>query len=595
MSKLRLLSSATLKRFISVHSWLGIVTGMALFIAFYAGALTMYESAIYQWTNPAVRVASQHLAGADAWVAKLAAEPATGGDFTLAVKAGEPLTASYFEMSETAYRIHVGVVDDEGDWVWLPEPSQLDRFINTLHFSLGLPVMPGSLLMGIVSLVYFLALATGILIHLPQLAGHLYSLRLGKNLKRLWLDAHNLIGVLSLPFHVMFAFTGFLICLMFVMPDVFARLTPASVAVEAYRAQSVSERHNGAAGRMDDVMDGPVVPVALLLAQAKAMIPGLEPERIEYSGYGGASPTARVEGRVPGGLIGTATVALSLRDGKVIEAETAKTRTTVQALEGGYLHLHYGDFGGELLRTLYFLLGLAGAFLFYSGNLLWVESRRRQRHAEQPRSAWRMAQLTLGVCLGCCAGIAVALLANRVLPVSVASRSVWEPHSYYVVFFAAVLWAFARPPGRASYELLLANAALYLALPIFDGLYILAHGAAGWVPLNLIFACLGALFLKLGLSARHRAYHGQPNSVWALQSYIVATPAERPLHTWRLRFYGGGIALLSVALFVYLFAEAFIGASPWVDRLLQTAVLLGLTLLLVPALTEAITTKAQRK
>lgn len=595
MSKSRLLSSDTLKRFISVHSWLGIITGMALFIAFYAGALTMYEGALYQWTNPALRGASQNLSGADAWVAKLAAEPAAGGDFTLALKAGEPLTASYLEMNDNGYRAHVGLFDAQDDWVWLGEPSQLDRFINTLHFSLGLPVMPGSLLMGIVSLVYFLALATGILIHLPQLASDVYALRLGKNLKRLWLDAHNLIGVLSLPFHVMFAFTGFLICLMFVMPDVFARLTPASAAVEAYREQSGAERGYRPEARVDDAVSGPVVPVAHLLAQAKAEVPGLEPERIEYIGYGSASATATVAGRVSDGLIGTANVTLSLRDGKVSKTETAATRTTAQALEGGYLHLHYGDFGGELLRSLYLLLGLAGAFLFYSGNLLWVESRRRQRQAEQQRSAWRMAQLTLGVCLGCCAGIAVSLLSNRVLPAAVAARTVWESSSYYAGFFAALLWAFARPPGRASYELLLTNAALYLALPLADVLYMVAHGDASWAQLNLLFAGIGALFLKLGLAVRHRAYHGQPNSVWALQSHPLVTAPERPRPTWRLRCYAGGVALLVVALFVFLFAQILLGDAPWVGRLQQTTFLLGLALLLVPALAEAMTTKAPRK
>ena len=33
-------------------------------------------------------------------------------------------------------------------------------------------------------------------------------LRPGRNLKRFWQDAHNVIGVLSLPMHVMFAVTG---------------------------------------------------------------------------------------------------------------------------------------------------------------------------------------------------------------------------------------------------------------------------------------------------------------------------------------------------------------------------------------------------
>ena len=34
-----------------------------------------------------------------------------------------------------------------------------------------------------------------------------------------------------------------------------------------------------------------------------------------------------------------------------------------------------------MMRWVYFVFGLSGAFLFYSGNLLWVEKRRRTRSA----------------------------------------------------------------------------------------------------------------------------------------------------------------------------------------------------------------------
>ena len=70
--------------------------------------------------------------------------------------------------------------------------------------------------MGIVSLLYGMALLSGLVIHLPKLFGDLFALRPGRNLKQLWQDAHNVIGVLSLPFHLMFAVTGALLCLVFV-------------------------------------------------------------------------------------------------------------------------------------------------------------------------------------------------------------------------------------------------------------------------------------------------------------------------------------------------------------------------------------------
>src|SRR3546814_6459992 len=88
--------------------------------------------------------------------------------------------------------------------------------LNELHYSLGLPIV-GTWLMGLVSLLYGLALLSGVVIHLPRLLQNLFALRPGRNLKQFWQDAHNVVGVLSLPMHVMFAITGALLCLLLVL------------------------------------------------------------------------------------------------------------------------------------------------------------------------------------------------------------------------------------------------------------------------------------------------------------------------------------------------------------------------------------------
>src|SRR3546814_1679397 len=71
--------------------------------------------------------------------------------------------------------------------------------------------------MGLVSLLYGLALLSVVVHHLPRLLQSEFALRPGRNLKQFWQDAHNVVGVLSLPMHVMFASTGALLCLLFVL------------------------------------------------------------------------------------------------------------------------------------------------------------------------------------------------------------------------------------------------------------------------------------------------------------------------------------------------------------------------------------------
>ena len=45
----------TLRAFTTLHTWTGLVTGLALFIAFYAGALTVFHGALHSWEQPATR------------------------------------------------------------------------------------------------------------------------------------------------------------------------------------------------------------------------------------------------------------------------------------------------------------------------------------------------------------------------------------------------------------------------------------------------------------------------------------------------------------------------------------------------------------
>ncbi len=54
----------------SVHTWTGILTGMALFIAFYAGALTVFKEPLTRWATPPAVVAPVPLEEAPALIAR---------------------------------------------------------------------------------------------------------------------------------------------------------------------------------------------------------------------------------------------------------------------------------------------------------------------------------------------------------------------------------------------------------------------------------------------------------------------------------------------------------------------------------------------
>jgi hypothetical protein len=179
--------------------------------------------------------------------------------------------------------------------------------------------------------------------------------------------------------------------------------------------------------------------------------------------------------------------------------------------------LHYGNFGDTPLKWLYFFLGLIGAFLFYSGNLLYVEARRKHRQAGQRRRARFMAQLTLGVCPGCIAGISALFVAGALLPER------WCQPVYFGFFFTCIAWAFLRTPARGGHELLWLCAMLTAAIPVaawvatgISPLAALLEGHRHRLWVDLMALSLAWAYARM---ARATLRHGRErpcNSVWTL-------------------------------------------------------------------------------
>ncbi|ENO86975.1 PepSY-associated TM helix domain-containing protein [Thauera linaloolentis] len=526
MSRKRLFSPAFIQRFTSVHRWVGICTGMALFIAFFAGALAVYLGPIQKWANPDLRQAY----GGMADIERVVDAAVQHADFPQALELsfnadGQGPKAVFYGGNPARgepWITYTLALDASGQVVRLNAPSSVGAMINQIHYSLGLPKHAGYTLMGIVSAVYGLALVTGLLIHLPHLLRDLYSLRVGKNLKKMWLDAHNVIGVLSLPFHLMFAFTGLLICIMPILGDAMDRVSPSLAASQAFATQEqagfVARRHNHGGAEEREYPYAAMLTASRLLDIATAQIEGFQPTGIHYSSYGTTNAQARVVGQVRRALVPESSVDIVAATGKVIAVDAPGRRSVPTVMEAGYVSLHFADFGGQLTKAIYFVLGLAGAFLFYSGNLLWIETRRRRHHVEQTMSGWVMAQLSIGLCLGCCLGIGFMLLGTQLLPLDLPGRGQWEENLYYIGFFGAVIWSLARPPIRAGIEILAGCAAVYGLLPILNVTRSSWHGDWDVALFDAILLLLAACFLALARGTMRRAATGQANSVWALSS-----------------------------------------------------------------------------
>lgn len=511
------MKATTLRIFLSVHTWVGLVSGMLLFIAFYAGAISVFVHELQGWERPTAPVPARAdgIAQAQALLdGLLRAHPDSAHGITLVLPGehGPAPSAYWYDEANGTSRKFLSAAD--GGVAEVPARGGFVEFIYDLHFTAGLPRVFGAYLFGVVCILYGLALVSGVVIYAPTFFKDLFALRVGRNLKRLWQDAHNVIGVLSLPFHVIFAWSGAVLTIGFVM------LAPFQFLVFENRLMTVLEQDFDVAPHVEPAgIAKPMLPVAELVRRAELALPGLATESLFYHDAGDANAQVTAYGELPQRrLNGFGGVALNGATGEVINALGPKDFPPGMAMLRGLQALHYGNFGGFAVKWLYFLLGLVGAFLFYSGNLLWIEARRKRRQVPQPRRTRFVAGLTIGVCLGCVAGVSAVFLAAALLP------QPWIARAYFVVFFVAIAWAFLRPPVRAAHELLWLCALLTAAIPL-----------AGWIGSGEhLFAALGhghwhrfltdatALvmafaFWRMAAATLRRGRDGDPNSVWALR------------------------------------------------------------------------------
>ncbi|OOG51262.1 PepSY-associated TM helix domain-containing protein [Rhodanobacter sp. C01] len=515
------MKSATIRTFQTVHTWTGLIAGFALFVAFYAGALTVFHDDIAAWQNPPWRSAQDADVPVSSLIDRLLAQhPETRDDFGIVLPSDDAHAAyAYWQDKDNARFASASQMAAPSD---AARSGDLADFVYALHDSLGLPVV-GLYLMGIVSVLYGLALVSGLLIHLPQLVKDLFAMRVGHNMKRLWQDAHNAIGVLSLPFHLIFAVTGSILCLF--------TLTVAALNVIAFDgklfgsfAQAIATAPTLTASGTPAVM---LTPEQLIeRARATALTTGVtnfEPDYLHYTHYGDRNAVVEVRGLSQHTLGTYGTVALSGDDGRVLATHVG-TKLSINGISNSSLYaLHFGSYGGRAVRWLYFALGLAGAFLFYSGNLLWIESRRKRRHVDQPRRTRIMARATIGVCVGTCLGISGAFAATLMAAHLGIDTAMSQTLACYGLFLAACAYAFARPIPRAAIELLTATATLTIAVAMADLLGNTAAWTHAWAPgtasvlgVDLTAIVLGITFARLAHAALRRARHGDANSVWAL-------------------------------------------------------------------------------
>jgi uncharacterized iron-regulated membrane protein len=454
-----------------LHTWFGLVLGFVLMAAFFFGALSVFDREFDRWAIPATRIEAQPMPSYEAVLRPAfermqptaeaidAMRPRADGALperfdTIAYWSAytthrDPVVALFagFEVPNARHageQIYAEATIDPRDGRLLPS-DQLkigSGFFYPMHYGLTLDWKNlGIFIVGFSALVMLAALVSGVVMH-RKIFREFFTFRPGKQRLRSTLDLHNLTGVVALPFHFFFAFTGLLIfAATYYFPLGHTQLHELHDRGAALEAQQTGLPHTRAG-----------VPAGL--ANVDAMVAEAR-ERWEAKGKAGdvgflvLMHVGDANGYVSVYRAGTDRIAL-VGDGIHFKASTGAliredpAATPVARVAEFLTGLHLQHFRHWLLRWLYVLGGLAGAVCIATGFVFFVEKRKRQHAARGQQGARVVDALAVASVTGMVLAALGILVANRLLPEGLPLRGDWEQRAFWATWVLALLHAVWR-------------------------------------------------------------------------------------------------------------------------------------------------------
>lgn len=484
-----------------LHTWSGLVVGWILFAVFVTGTLSYFRPEISRWARPELRdVQANPDAAAKAIAALQERAPDSERWFITLPDAREPvMRVSWRDPNgEGRRRFPSAVLDPATGAEVKSRDTRGGDFFYRFHFELSMKPIWGRWVVGFCAMFMFVAIISGVITH-KKIFKDFFTFRPKKG-QRSWLDAHNAVGVLALPYHVMITYTGLITLMFLYMPW----------GVQANYGDDREAFFDEALAFAPDPepagLPGTLTAIQPLLATAQRHWNGARPSGITVLHPSDANSRIEIRRENDDRLShSNQSVVFAGTTGKLIAAagEPPGATQTRDVLYG----LHMARFSSTTLRWIFALSGLAGILMVASGLVLWSVKRApdRAKLGYTPFGHRLVEVLNIGVITGLPIAIAAFFYANRLLPVELAERAGWEVR----VFFAAWLLSFVVPilqPARIAWKAqFLAGATLFAALPVINALTTQAHlgitlARGNWVYAGFDLTMLGVATL-LGLIA----------------------------------------------------------------------------------------------
>ena len=473
-----------------LHTWTGLVVGWVLFFVFVTGTAGYVDEEITRWMEPerplqvpvegvsrgvmlerALQRLEQVAGNAQNWEISLP-------HASLRSRSEEGLSISWQDIPERGHDYgryggeeldaHTGLPRQEVE----PRETGGGRALYVMHYALHyIPYSVAIYLVGVCTMLMLLAIITGVITH-KKIFKDFFTFRPGKG-QRSWLDAHNVISVMALPFFLMITYSGLVFFAFNYMPAGAAALYGTNELQRRAMFDEVYDRDR----RDYQPATRPQVALLDLVERAEAQWPERGVASLTIRQVKGEPARVDVR-RIAGGAVNLYdgdVLSFNADDGRAIDYD--RTQHGVGQTQRTLFGLHEGLFADWWLRWLYVIAGLLGCGMIGTGLVLWTVKRRNQ-HLKKSDAAstfdahgLRVVEvLNAGTLVGLPVAVAAYFWANRLLPVGMAERADWEVHCMFLTWGWLFLYASLRPLRKAWLEMAWMAVAAYGLLPLLNAL-----------------------------------------------------------------------------------------------------------------------------
>ncbi|WP_218668169.1 PepSY-associated TM helix domain-containing protein [Vreelandella utahensis] len=489
-----------------LHTWAGLTLGWLLFLMFLTGTAGYFDTEIDRWMQPELPRAQTDLEATDTarvLLARLEKEAPEAERWFLRLPTGR--NQPYPEVFWQGASVDAGAsaasdslqLNGKTGETFQARDTGGGQLLYQMHWRLHyLSRTQSDVIVGFATLFMLVALISGVIIH-KKIFKDFFTFRPGKG-QRSWLDAHNVLSVLALPFHLMITYSGLVFMAFSYMPLVVAAHygidgdARSQFIADVFEPPGLVEAANEPAA---------LVPLTGLIARAERQWGDGRVRSIDIRHPGDRNARIILSENTEQSVASNAgRLVFNGVNGELLHTVPSAS-STARGARDLFIGLHEGLFAGPVLRGLYFFSGLLGTGMIATGLLLWAVKRRQRAETaagSENRGLRLVEKLNVGTIVGLPIGIAAYFWANRLLPVGIDGRADWEVHILFITWATMLLYGTFRPTNRAWIEALSLAATAFALLPLVNALTTDRHLGVSLSQGDLVMAGFDLAMLVIG-------------------------------------------------------------------------------------------------